>query len=277
MKIKLFVVLSAASILLSSQRGFTAETSDAAAELKDLVTKIQAGMKEGKKTEAALAPELKEFDTLLAKHKGEKTDEVANILFMEAMLYLQVFDNTDKGVELIERVKRDFPDTKPGQGADKMLESIKKQEEGKKIQRSLTPGNKFPDFDEKDVAGKPLSIANYKGKVVLIDFWATWCPPCVRELPNVIKIYEKQHAKGFEIIGISLDQDEKKLTNYTKEKNMPWQQFFDGKGWGNKLAAKYGVSSIPATYLLDTEGKIIANGLRGEELDQAVTKALAMK
>jgi thiol-disulfide isomerase/thioredoxin len=248
MKIKLFAFLSAASLLLSGQRGFTAETSDAAAELKDLIVKIQAGMKEGKKTEAALADELKAFDTLLAKHKGEKTDEVANILFMEAMLYLQVFDDTDKGVALIQRVKREFPDTKSGKGADQMLESIKKQEEGKKIQRSLSPGSKFPDFDEKDVAGKPLSIANYKGKVVLIDFWATWCGPCVHELPNVIKVYEKQHAKGFEIIGISLDQDESKLTNYTKEKNMPWQQFFDGKGWGNKLAAKYAYSSLSSVF-----------------------------
>ena len=135
-------------------------------------------------------------------------------------------------------------------------------------------GLKFPGFEEKDVAGKPLSIDNYKGKVVLIDFWATWCGPCVAELPNVLKVYEKHHGKGFDIIGISLDQDEAKLTSFTKQKNMTWQQFFDGQGWGNKLAAKYGVNSIPATFLLDGEGKIIGKDLRGEALEEAVTKAL---
>ena len=95
------------------------------------------------------------------------------------------------------------------------------------------------------------------------------------ELPNVIKTYEAHHPKGFEIIGISLDKDEQKLTNFTKEKKMPWPQFFDGKMWANKLAVKYGVNSIPMTYLLDGEGKIIGKGLRGEELETAVSKALA--
>ena len=178
---------------------------------------------------------------------------------------------------LVKQLKREFPETKAGQGADQVLEALQKQEDTKKVQRSLVEGAKFPDFDEKDVTGKPISVANYKGKVVLIDFWATWCGPCVAELPNVLKAYEKHHSKGFEIIGISLDQDQTRLTTFTMQKNMTWQQFFDGKGWGNKLAAKYGVNSIPATYLLDGEGKIIAKNLRGEDLEQAVAKALTKK
>jgi peroxiredoxin len=274
MKSKLFAALLAVSLLSTNQRGFAAEKADASAELKHLVSKIQTKLKEGKRTEKDLAEDIKEFEALLAKHKGEKTDEVAQILLTEAMVYLQVLDNTEKGVELVKQLKRDFPETKAGQGADQMLESLQKQEDVKKVQRSLVEGAKFPDFDEKDVTGKPISVANYKGKVVLIDFWATWCGPCVAELPNVLKAYEKHHGKGFEIIGISLDQDQTKLTTFTKQKNMTWQQFFDGKGWGNKLAAKYGVNSIPATYLLDGDGKIIAKNLRGEDLEQAVAKAL---
>ncbi len=277
MKIKLLAALTILSLLLSAQSGVAADTSNAAAELKALVTKVNAKLEQGKKTETALASELKEFDTLLAKHKGEKTDDVAQILLMQALLYFQVLDNTEKATELVKQLKRDFPDTKPGQRADDMLADQKKQEESAKIRRSLAEGSKFPDFNEKDAAGKSLSIANYKGKVVLLDFWATWCRPCLAELPNVLKTYEKHHGEGFEIIGISLDKDQQKLTDYTKEKNMTWQQYFDGLMWQNKLAVKYGVNSIPATYLLDGEGKIIGKDLRGEALEEAVAKALPKK
>ena len=153
-------------------------------------------------------------------------------------------------------------------------EMKQRQMEAQKIQAALAIGVKFPDFNEKDTAGKPLAIANYKGKVVLIDFWATWCGPCRAELPNVIATYKKYHNQGFEIIGISLDQDQAKLIGFTKDMNMTWPQYFDDQGWQNKLAVKYGIESIPATYLLDGNGRIIGRDLRGDELTQAVAKAL---
>jgi peroxiredoxin len=270
MKIKLLASLAAVSLLLSVQSPVAAEASDAAAELKALVSKIQTKLRQGEKTETNLAPELKEFDTLLAKHKGEKTDDVAQILYMKAVLYQQVLKDASKGDALMEQLQRDFPESAP-------VKRMKQQAEAKKVQDALAEGTKFPDFEVKDLAGKPLSIANYKGKVVLLDFWATWCGPCVRELPNVIKTYEAHHAQGFEIIGISLDKDQEKVTSFTKEKKMTWPQFFDGLGWQNKLAVKYGVNSIPATYLLDGQGTIIGKDLRGEDLEQAVAKALAKK
>jgi thiol-disulfide isomerase/thioredoxin len=273
---RILIALAAATLLLPFARATAAETNSAATDLKALVTKVQAKLNTGKATEADLSPELKEFDAVLAKHKDEKTDDVAQILFMKAMLYLEVLDNTDKGSALVQQVKQDYPDTQTGKNADKILDQIKQQAEAKKIQSSLVPGVRFPDFDEKDLNGKPLSIANYKGKVVLLDFWATWCGPCVAELPNVLKTYEKHHAAGLEIIGISLDRenDKEKLISFTKENKMPWQQYFDGLFWQNKLAAKYGITSIPATYLLDGEGKIIAKNLRGDALETAVAKAL---
>lgn len=269
MKTKLtaaFIALMLTSSLLMSQPA----ASPVAKDLKDVISKIQAKLKDDKKTEADLAPELKAFDEILAKHKGEKTDELAQVLYMKATLYSQVLDNEAKGDEILEQLKREFPDSKQVAG-------LKQQEAAKKVQASLVKGTTFPDFDEKDTDGKPLSIAGLKGKVVLIDFWATWCGPCVAELPNVLAAYEKHHAAGFEIVGISLDSDRQKLDKFVKEKNMTWPQFFDGKGWQNKLSQKYGVNSIPATYLLDREGKIIASGLRGEKLEEAISTALAKK
>jgi len=190
------------------------------------------------------------------------------------MLYLQIFDNDEKAAELLKELKAKFPETAYAKNVDAMLSSIEKQKESKKIERSLVAGVPFPDFAKTDLDGKPLSVANYKGKIVMIDFWATWCGPCVGELPNVIKTYEKYHDKGFEIIGVSLDKDKEKLTAFLKENKMTWPQYFDGRGWQNEVSSKCGVNSIPSTYLLDKEGKIIAKGLRGEALEAAVAKAV---
>jgi thiol-disulfide isomerase/thioredoxin len=277
MKNRSVLVLAVLAILCSLWPANAQGTGDSSSELKALVTKIQNKLHEGKKTEADLTAELKEFDALIDKHKGEKTDGAAQIVLMKAIVYLEVLDNPDKGVELVEQLKRDYPDTKPGQNADAILNDIKQQGAGRKIQRTLVEGAMFPDFNEQDITGKPLAVSNYKGKVVLIDFWAIWCGPCIGELPNVIKVYEKYHDKGFEIIGVSLDQSAQGLKSYTADRNMPWQQFCDEKRWSNKLVQKYGVQSIPATFLLDGDGKIIGRNLRGEALEQAVAKALANK
>jgi peroxiredoxin len=254
-----------------------AKPGDPQKQLQEVIGKVQAKLREGKKTEQDFADELKQFDALLQEHEKEKTDDVAQILLMKAIVYLQVIENTEKARELIKKLKTDFPQTKQGKQADEILANIEKGEAAKKIQQSLAIGAKFPDFNEKDVNGKPLSIANYKGKVVLVDFWATWCGPCIGELPNVLAAYEKHHKNGFEIVGISLDKDLEKLKSFTTEKKMTWQQYFDGLVWENKLAGKYGVVGIPATYLLDGNGTIIGKDLRGEALEKAVATALAKK
>ena len=270
MNMRSFVAVMVGSVLFALSPVRAQETKDPQAQLGELVDQIREKLQQGQRTEAALAAEIKRFDELLAEHAGEKTDEVAQILFMKATLYTEVFDSAERGIELLEKLKRDFPETQPAKTAEQMIGSLQKQAQ-------LAVGKKFPDFEEKDLEGKPLSIGSHKGKVVLVDFWATWCGPCVAELPHVLEAYKKHHANGFEIVGISLDSDREKLTSLIKEKGMTWAQYFDGKGWETKLAQVYGVNSIPATYLLDGEGTIIGRDLRGEALEQAVAKALSKK
>jgi thiol-disulfide isomerase/thioredoxin len=125
------------------------------------------------------------------------------------------------------------------------------------------------------VDGKEVDLANMRGKVVLVDFWASWCGPCIAEMPNVVSAYSKLHDKGFEIIGISLDQDKAAMEGAMKKHQMTWTQYFDGAGWDNKISKRFGIQSIPAVWLIDKKGMLRETGLRGEALAMGVQKLLA--
>jgi thiol-disulfide isomerase/thioredoxin len=286
MKIKLAALLVAAALMSPAfTRAQSAETNKTAtagkpavsaveSELTALVTKIRAKIQEkkGKVTASDFQGEIKEFDAILAKHVGEKTEDVANVALMKATLYKEVLNDKVTADKLLQQFKIDYKGTKLAASYEKQEAA---QAESEKAQEVIAPGKVFPDFNETDLAGKPLSVGNFKGKAVLIDFWATWCGPCVGELPNVIEVYKKYHSQGFEIIGISLDSDRAKLDAFLKKnEGMTWQQYFDGKGWENKISVKFGVRSIPFTVLVGPDGKVIENGLRGEALGEAVAKAL---
>jgi thiol-disulfide isomerase/thioredoxin len=239
---------------------------------KALFEKIGAKIEAGQRSEEDLAPELQAFDDLVAKYRASEPDEAAIITLMKARLYIEVFDNLAQAITILKQIKVDYPTSPIAGNIDQWVASLEaKQAAG----AALAVGSVFPTFAETDLAGQPLDLAAYRGKVVLIDFWATWCGPCVAELPNVIAAYEKYHGQGFEIIGISLDKDREKLASFLQEKKMTWRQYFDGLGWQNKVSTRYSIDSIPATFLLDGEGKIVAKDLRGDALDKKLAKLLA--
>jgi thiol-disulfide isomerase/thioredoxin len=123
--------------------------------------------------------------------------------------------------------------------------------------------------------GQTVNLAKLRGKVVLLDFWASWCGPCLAEMPSVVGAYEKLHKSGFEIVGISLDEDKAAMEGAVKKLGMTWAQYFDGQGWQNKISRSFGINSIPAAWLFDKKGMLRETALRGEELSAAVQKLLA--
>ena len=161
----------------------------------------------------------------------------------------------------------------PAELTDEAITQIKDKVEKLK---ATAVGQKFTDFEMQTPDGKTVKLSDYvgKGKVVLVDFWASWCGPCRREMPNLVEAYKKYRNKGFEIVGVSLDRDAEAWKDGIKKLDITWPQMSDLKYWDCEGAKLYAVSSIPHTVLIDGEGTILARGLHGEELQKQIAEAL---
>lgn len=135
-------------------------------------------------------------------------------------------------------------------------------------------GSTAPEFTQNDVNGNPIRLSDFRGKYVLVDFWASWCGPCRRENPNVVNTYKKFKEKNFEIVGISLDNSKKTWLATIESDKLSWPQVSDLNGWKNEVAVLYDVRSIPQNFLLDPEGKIIAKNLIGAALETKLSEIL---
>ena len=209
------------------------------------------------------------LETFMARSDGRKPEEIAVAKFFLAKGYLMVGQ-----IEKAEAPLRDVANG--GQGIPERIRNAAAADLARiPILRKLVIGNPAVAIKAATSDGKEITLDKYRGKVLLLDFWASWCGPCRQEMPNVKKTYNEFHDKGFEILGISLDDNNAKFRSYVDEQKMPWPQIFDGKGWNSEVGKLYAVNSIPATFLLDRAGKIRYRDLRGNDLYEAVKTLIA--
>lgn len=160
--------------------------------------------------------------------------------------------------EVIGLLDKSVLDTKFGKLAQQRLDNM----------RGTTIGYKATNFTQNTPEGKPIKLSDYKGKVVLVDFWASWCGPCRAENPNVVAAYNKYKDKGFTVLGVSFDQNKEAWLKAIEKDRLTWDHVSDLKGWGNEVGKIYNISSIPQNLLIDKEGKILDKNLRGAALEE---------
>jgi len=242
----------------------TPEADDAAFQLGMLKQSVASMTQD----EAAYKDALKYLSVFITSNSAARDKlAFAHYYMGESYRGMNAFDDAEKEYKLI---LNDFGGVSP-----KLTQFAQMNLADLETERKLSIGAEPLAFSVKSITGEALSPEKYKGKVLLLDFWATWCGPCKAEMPNVKKVYSKYNNKGFENVGISLDRSRDALENYISQNKIEWPQYFDGKYWNNDIATQYGVKQIPTTFLIDKKGKIRYKSLRGKQLDDAVARLLS--
>lgn len=210
------------------------------------------------------------YDSLVGQYLEENKALITKAVNSYAAIAMLSDLDMDKDIVLIDQIYNNLK--------AKYAENANVKQFGSELERlkKIAVGQFAPSIEYKDATGNTVSLANFKGKYVLLDFWASWCKPCRMENPNVVKMYNKYKDKGFEILSISLDQDENAWKKAIEADGLIWNHVSDLNYSQQTLATNYNVQAIPMTYLLDKEGKIIAKNLRGKALEDKLAELLPM-
>ncbi|MEX2092992.1 MAG: TlpA disulfide reductase family protein [Pirellulales bacterium] len=257
--------------------------------VEEAIKKIRQGVEDERQNRAAmqqqmeLMTKLRQWQRLDAAQHTETTDWLINVVKSDKpngvhASMLTMFVDALSGTPDSELAKKALGELLPvlSESDNPEIEQRLPMLEG--INRRLNlPGNKL-ELSGKFLDGAELDWDSYRGKVVLVDYWATWCGPCRAEVPNVLENYLKYHDKGFDVVGISLDDKRSDAEDYVKQTNIPWPSLFheasDQSGWQNPMAVKYGITGIPTAILVDQEGNVVSMQARGPRLGAALEKLL---
>ena len=208
------------------------------------------------------------YSEVVAKKIKENPNSFASIMAIQQLrpeFYLDAYKILDKGL------KQKYPTNSDVKAFHGMVEQT---EMSVNRIKAIKIGSEAPELVLPMANGKDLALSSFRGKVVLIDFWASWCGPCRKELPNVKRCYEKYKSKGFEIYGVSLDKERDAWIEAMSEEGLTWPQVSDLKFWQSEAVAIYAIESIPFTVLIGKDGKILATDLRGANLDKKLAEVL---
>ncbi len=209
-----------------------------------------------------------QYDGLPAEKSELELDAVfGGIVVPLIQIYRQV-DRKEDALDFIEQVRDDFKDHEASGTISDSLDEFASMFGGPGI------GDTF-DLAFTALDGSEVDIASMTGRVVLVDFWATWCMPCIQTMPGLKSLYSEFRDRGFEIIGISLDEEREKLEEYLAREHITWPQYFDGEGWYSEMASRFGIRAIPATFLVDAGGRVVAVDASGEKLRALIADMLA--
>lgn len=248
----------------------------------DAYTQFQKELKRLRKDSDQIIADMRSDDAEISAKAEERYEEMDAKVNEAVKKYIQDNPNNQTSAKLLYDFRHGLNEDerraiianagesfKAVPGIDKMMDHLN-------VLEKVAIGKKFTDFQMADPDGTMRKLSDYvgNGKVVLIDFWASWCPPCRADMPHLVKVYDQYKNKNFEIVGISLDRTADAWKKGIKDLNMTWPQLSDIKFWQSEGAALYGVNSIPHTVLVDKDGTIIAKNLRGEALDAKLAEIL---
>jgi len=210
-----------------------------------------------------------------------KPDDLQAHFLLRTML--EMANRSEEVLEVFEKLEEKYPDNYYVlEELARIHEELGNSELAEKYRKKVNPmselvGKVVPDFSATDLDGNPISLQQYRGKVILLDFWGIWCGFCLAEMSNVKRVYDTYKDQGFDIIGVNLDTDETRLRNYLKENDIQWRQIFSGQKWKSPLVQQYHIRSIPTPCLIARDGTLISNEARGVKLEQLVVEALKDK